>query len=113
MKFTALALPGVYEVDIAPAGDERGFFARTFCAEEFSAAGLPGDFVQAPGLGDQVRDAARAQHLEGVQHYHLAAQRFERRRRLGVEPALDVERWRQGCRHGTAARRPGSRRRRR
>lgn len=66
MKFTALALPGVYEIDIAPAGDERGFFARTFCAEEFAAAGLPGDFVQ-----HSISYNRRAGTLRGL-HYQRA-----------------------------------------
>jgi dTDP-4-dehydrorhamnose 3,5-epimerase len=66
MKFTALALPGVYEVDIVPAGDARGFFARTFCAEEFAAEGLPGDFVQ-----HSISYNRRAGTLRGL-HYQTA-----------------------------------------
>jgi dTDP-4-dehydrorhamnose 3,5-epimerase len=46
MRFTALALPGVLLVEIEPAADARGLFARVFCAEEFAAHGLPADFVQ-------------------------------------------------------------------
>jgi dTDP-4-dehydrorhamnose 3,5-epimerase len=46
MQFIALALPGVVEVEIEPAEDQRGLFARLFCAEEFAAHGLPADFVQ-------------------------------------------------------------------
>ena len=41
MRFTAAALPGLIIVDIAVMSDDRGYFARTFCAEEFAAAGLP------------------------------------------------------------------------
>ena len=46
MRFTALGLPGVVQVDIEPAEDSRGIFARVFCAEEFAAHGLPGAFAQ-------------------------------------------------------------------
>ena len=46
MRFTALALAGVVEVETAAIADERGSFARLFCAEEFAAQGLPTDFVQ-------------------------------------------------------------------
>ena len=33
MKFTETPLAGAFIVDIDPASDERGLFARTFCAE--------------------------------------------------------------------------------
>ena len=34
------ASPGAFLVELEPHADERGFFARTFCAREFAAAGL-------------------------------------------------------------------------
>jgi len=40
MKFHQTKLPGVFEVHIEPKADERGFFARTWCAQEFAAQGL-------------------------------------------------------------------------
>ncbi len=40
MKFTTTAIPGVAIVDLELRGDDRGFFARYFCREEFIAAGL-------------------------------------------------------------------------
>ncbi|MEO1773993.1 MAG: dTDP-4-dehydrorhamnose 3,5-epimerase [Pseudomonadota bacterium] len=40
MKFLPTALPGVVIVEAEPAGDARGWFARHFCPEEFTAAGL-------------------------------------------------------------------------
>ena len=46
MKFTPLSIPGVMQVDIEPAEDIRGFFARVFCAEAFAAQGLPTAFAQ-------------------------------------------------------------------
>ncbi|MEI9983438.1 MAG: dTDP-4-dehydrorhamnose 3,5-epimerase [Aliidongia sp.] len=66
MKFTALALPGVFEIDIEPAADARGLFARVFCAEEFAAHGLPGDFVQ-----HSISYNHRAGTLRGL-HYQQA-----------------------------------------
>jgi len=38
--FTAAALPGLFVVDLEPRSDERGFFARSFCADEFARLGL-------------------------------------------------------------------------
>jgi dTDP-4-dehydrorhamnose 3,5-epimerase len=40
MIFTPLPLTGAYIVDVEPHSDERGFFARTFCAEDFRGIGL-------------------------------------------------------------------------
>lgn len=46
MKFTETPLAGAFVVNIEPRQDERGFFARTVCADEFAAVGLNGVFVQ-------------------------------------------------------------------
>lgn len=40
MKFTPTAVPGPVLVELEQRSDDRGFFARTFCREEFLAAGL-------------------------------------------------------------------------
>ncbi|MDR1979357.1 MAG: dTDP-4-dehydrorhamnose 3,5-epimerase family protein, partial [Synergistaceae bacterium] len=40
MIFTETSLPGVWIIDMEPARDERGYFARTFCREEFLRHGL-------------------------------------------------------------------------
>ncbi|CAN0604140.1 unnamed protein product, partial [Ectocarpus sp. 12 AP-2014] len=45
--FTQTSLPGAFVIDQERRGDARGFFARTFCAEEFAAHGLATQFVQA------------------------------------------------------------------
>lgn len=47
MIFTQTSLPGAFVIDQERRGDARGFFARTFCAEEFAAHGLATQFVQA------------------------------------------------------------------
>jgi dTDP-4-dehydrorhamnose 3,5-epimerase len=40
MIFTETPLAGAFIVDIEPNCDERGLFARTFCAQEFAELGL-------------------------------------------------------------------------
>lgn len=40
MNFKETALPGVFLIDIKPIEDSRGFFARSWCQEEFTAQGL-------------------------------------------------------------------------
>jgi dTDP-4-dehydrorhamnose 3,5-epimerase len=44
--FTELEISGVWLIRLERRADPRGYFARTFCAEEFAAHGLPGVFVQ-------------------------------------------------------------------
>ena len=39
MKFTKTSLADAVLIELEPRADERGFFARTFCTEEFAAAG--------------------------------------------------------------------------
>ena len=46
MKFTQTKIPGAYLIEIEPHPDERGFFARSFCADEFQQHGLNTNFVQ-------------------------------------------------------------------
>jgi dTDP-4-dehydrorhamnose 3,5-epimerase len=40
MRFIETALPGAYLIELEERGDDRGFFARTFCVREFSEHGL-------------------------------------------------------------------------
>lgn len=47
MKFTPLKIDGAYLIDLEKKGDERGFFARQFCAEELKQHGLTFQLVQA------------------------------------------------------------------
>jgi dTDP-4-dehydrorhamnose 3,5-epimerase len=46
MKFHASTIRGAYTIEPERRGDDRGFFARVFCQNEFSAAGLTSEFVQ-------------------------------------------------------------------
>ena len=47
MKFTKTSLADAVLIDLQKLADDRGYFARTFCANEFAAAGLVTEFVQA------------------------------------------------------------------
>lgn len=46
MKFSETKIPGALIVEIEPHGDERGFFARTYCIEEFRNAGIIKPLIQ-------------------------------------------------------------------
>lgn len=46
MKFEETKLMGSYVVDILAAADERGWFARTFCIDEFRKIGFTANWMQ-------------------------------------------------------------------
>jgi len=46
MIFRPTGISGVFIIDLAPLSDDRGFFARTWCAEEARAQGIEACFVQ-------------------------------------------------------------------
>ncbi|MEL3953313.1 dTDP-4-dehydrorhamnose 3,5-epimerase [Stenotrophomonas bentonitica] len=65
MKFTPAPLDGVYLIDLEPRSDDRGFFSRLFCQEEFAAHGLETSFLQFN------TSFTRAQHTLRGLHYQL------------------------------------------
>ena len=65
MKFLETKLAGVFEVRIEPHSDERGFFARTWCQDEFEARGLNSRLVQC-----SISVNTRKGTLRGI-HYQL------------------------------------------
>jgi dTDP-4-dehydrorhamnose 3,5-epimerase len=46
MKFEETPLKGAWVIDLEPRGDDRGYFARTFCRQEFEAHGIEANVVQ-------------------------------------------------------------------
>ncbi len=46
MIFTRMGIEGAYIIEPEPLADERGFFARSFCEEEFRKNGLETEIVQ-------------------------------------------------------------------
>lgn len=68
MKFTPAGLDGACIIDIEPLADERGFFARTFCRDEFAAHGLRTDFVQCNTSFNRQRGTLRGMHFQRQPH---------------------------------------------
>lgn len=64
MRFVETALPGAFVIEIEPHPDVRGFFARTFCRDEFTAAGLPGEFIQSSISVNLRRGTLRGLHFQ-------------------------------------------------
>ena len=65
MIFTETRLSGAFILDLEPREDSRGFFARTFCRNEFEAHGLKADVAQC-----NVSYNHHARTLRGM-HYQL------------------------------------------
>ena len=68
MLFTALDLFGAFIVAQERMEDTRGFFARTFCRDEFAARGLCGDFVQSSTSFNARRGTLRGMHFQQAPH---------------------------------------------
>ena len=68
MRFVPLGIPGAYLVEIEPRADERGAFARTFCAREFAEHGLDGRLVQASLSTNARRGTLRGLHWQAEPH---------------------------------------------
>ncbi|MBC8074568.1 MAG: dTDP-4-dehydrorhamnose 3,5-epimerase [Chloroflexales bacterium] len=68
MIFTETPLAGAFLVEPERIADERGFFARTWCAEEFAARGLEARLVQCNVSYNQRRGTLRGMHYQAEPH---------------------------------------------
>ncbi len=97
MKFVRLGLPGAFLVEIEAQADERGFFARTFCAEEFAAAGIDTGVVQTSLSWNARRGTLRGLHWQAAPHAESKLVRCTRGRVYDVlvDVRDDSHTWRQ------------------
>ena len=68
MKFLETELAGAFVVELEPAADERGFFARSFCQREFAERGLAPSFVQCNVSWNRRRGTLRGMHWQAAPH---------------------------------------------
>jgi len=68
MIFHATKLPGVFEIDLEEKTDERGFFARTWCRQEFEAHGLNPNVVQCNVSFNRQKGTLRGLHYQAAPH---------------------------------------------
>lgn len=66
MIFTETGLPGAYLIDPERQEDERGFFARSFCRDEFRAHGLNPDISQCSVSYNAKRGTLRGMHYQAA-----------------------------------------------
>ncbi|WP_447979310.1 dTDP-4-dehydrorhamnose 3,5-epimerase [Candidatus Nitrospira bockiana] len=64
MIFTRTEIPGAYLIDVEPREDERGMFARTWCAGEYEAHGLNPRIVQCSVSYTKARGTLRGMHYQ-------------------------------------------------
>ena len=64
MEFTSTKIDGLHIVDLNKIEDERGFFARAFCSEEFSAMGLESSVLQANMSFNKSAGTLRGMHYQ-------------------------------------------------
>lgn len=66
MKFIPLDLVGAYVIEQERHVDERGYFARTFCVEEFQKHGLVTDFIQMSTSFNHQKGQIRGMHFQAA-----------------------------------------------
>lgn len=68
MHFTETQLPGVFVIELDRHEDERGWFARAWCREEFAKHGLPLEFAQNSISYNAQRGTLRGMHFQTAPH---------------------------------------------
>lgn len=67
MRIEKVCVQDAAVLHLTPHGDDRGFFARTFCVDEFAAAGLETTVVQANMSFNKDRGTLRGMHYQNEQ----------------------------------------------
>jgi dTDP-4-dehydrorhamnose 3,5-epimerase len=68
MRLEQSPLPGVWVIELEPIPDERGWFARSFDADEFAARGLDTNIAQCNASFTQRRGTLRGMHYQAEPH---------------------------------------------
>jgi dTDP-4-dehydrorhamnose 3,5-epimerase len=68
MRFTETKVAGAFLIEPEPIADERGFFARTWCREEFADHGLNPSLAQANVSFNHRKGTLRGLHYQADPH---------------------------------------------
>jgi len=68
MKFIETKLKGAYVIEIEPISDDRGFFARSWCQQEFRNCGLNPNLVQCNISFNLKKGTLRGMHYQAKPH---------------------------------------------
>lgn len=64
MRFNSTQLQGVWRIELEPKVDDRGYFVRTYCEQEFSSHGLNTRWVQCNSTLTKRRGMLRGLHYQ-------------------------------------------------
>ncbi len=68
MRFVKTTFPDAWMIEPEQIGDERGYFARTFCARDFAERGLQASFVQHSRSYSSTKGTLRGLHYQQAPH---------------------------------------------
>jgi len=68
MRFRETDVAGVFLIEPERIHDQRGFFARTWCRDEFEAHGLRGNLVQCSVSSNRRKGTLRGLHYQAPPH---------------------------------------------
>lgn len=91
MKFNATKIAGVTVIELERRSDERGFFARQWCADEFTKAGLDPRIAQINTARSSAAGTLRGVHFQTVPHMETKLVRCTRGRVFDVAVDLRPE----------------------
>lgn len=66
MKFEETAIEGAWIVSMEPFADERGYFARSWCRNEFAAHGIDAEIAQANVSFNRYKHTLRGFHYQAA-----------------------------------------------
>lgn len=78
MTFEETRLGGAFVIDLERREDERGFFARTWCANEYAEQGLNTRLVQANTSWNPRQGTVRGMHFQNPPHAEVKVVRATR-----------------------------------
>tara|TARA_B100000959_G_C14861851_1_gene574599 strand:+ start:391 stop:921 length:531 start_codon:yes stop_codon:yes gene_type:complete len=76
--FTQSALAGAYIIEPEPLKDDRGFFSRTFCVNEYTELGLNPHIVQCNISYNHIKGTVRGMHYQLAPHREVKVVRCTR-----------------------------------
>lgn len=68
MIFTETKLKGAFIIDVKRIEDERGFFGRSYCQQEFATYGLNTNAVQHNVSYNKIKGTLRGMHMQSAPH---------------------------------------------
>ena len=78
MRFTETRVAGAFLIEPEPIADERGFFARTWCHDEFEARGLNPRLAQCSISYSRRKGTLRGLHYQAAPHEEVKLVRCTR-----------------------------------